>query len=79
MIKTIRQTDGKKRYCAFWYPTIFHQTDQIEPIKGSATEGVDISDHAEGSLKLFLDVEKDDNHNLIFKTYNKSGGFKTNA
>lgn len=78
MIKSTKQKNGKKCYCAFWYPTIFHQTDQIKPIKGFSTEGVDISDHANASLRLFLDVKEDESQNLIFTTYNISAGFKVN-
>lgn len=64
----------EKRYCAFWYPTIFHQTSQIEPIKGRPVCGVDISDNAESSFRLFLDVKETEKGNLIFETYNKAAG-----
>ena len=63
-----------KKYCAFWYPTIFHQTNQINPIAGQPVVGIDISDKAESTFRLFLDVQETEEGNLIFETYNKAVG-----
>ena len=63
-----------KKYCAFWYPTIFHQTNQINPIAGQPVVGIDISDKAESTYRLFLDVQETAEGNLVFETYNKAAG-----
>lgn len=63
-----------KKYFAVWYPTIFHQTNQIEPIAGQPVVGIDISDKAERTYRLFLDVHETDKGDLTFETYNKAVG-----
>jgi hypothetical protein len=67
-------TECQKQYCAFWYPTIFHQTDHINPIKGQPVSGIDISDKAQSSFRLFLDIQENENGDLTFITYNKAAG-----
>lgn len=59
-----------KKYFAVWYPTLFHQTNQIKPIAGQPVVGIDISDKAESTFRLFLDVHETAKGDLVFETYN---------
>lgn len=64
---------SKKRYCAFWFPTIFHQTGLNVFNSRHSVTGIDISDYVKkSSFRLFLDVNEDKNGNIVFSTYTKS-------
>lgn len=64
----------EKQYCAFWYPTIFHHSSLIPSKRINAIKGVDISDNAEPGVRLYLDVNEDEDGNLDFEMYKSVDG-----
>lgn len=61
-----------KQYCAFWYPTIFHHTNTISPERRYSIMGVDISDNANYSERLYLNINEDSDGNIDFELYKKN-------
>lgn len=59
-----------RQYCAFWFPTIFHQTDVKVVRARDAVLKIPISDNVKKSAdELFLDVRKQADDGLVFTTY----------
>ena len=59
-----------KRYCAFWYPSVFHQTGLNVAERIHEISHKDISDNVPTtSYRLFLDITESHRGDLIFKTY----------
>lgn len=59
-----------KRYCVFWFPSIFHQTGLEVVDKSRKIDYVDISDQTEhSSFRLFLCIEETESGNLKFCTF----------
>ena len=59
-----------RRYCAFWFPTIFHQTDINVVRERNEVLNIPISDNVKNSAdELFLDVVKQQDEGLLFTTY----------
>lgn len=57
-----------KVYCAFWFPTIFHETNKVVKPKDEVL-GIDISDNViETSKRLFLDIKRQPDNSLLFQT-----------
>lgn len=59
-----------KKYCAFWYPSIFHQTGLDVVDCPSEIDHKDISDYiGKSSFRLYLNIKEASNGDLTFATY----------
>jgi hypothetical protein len=64
------------KYCAFWYPTIFH--GELE-IKNPGIKSKDISDKNDNGTSHHVSIELCDNKNLVVTSYSDNEGTQIQA